>query len=277
MPAGAARRALLAASLLCVLPAVADAQNAPAELRRRMDAFARALREQEPMARIASFFPRDSAWEFVETPDRKAPGAAVVRRRFEPDSTLRAISAGGPICHSFGGGNAEVGPREPSLVARAMESRRPWPYVGRLRFVPPGARAGSPDFVEWRRERGAWVVSRVGELYYYHYSPRVIGRQPPDPTRDTTAGNGLPLERRLAVDTRWFRNGEPISVAYRRYEKSGLPRLLDDSLLVRYGSLGVVPVFAPRGERGSGDPPLLFVPVAPGEYQPYYANTTCRA
>ena len=275
MPAGAALRALLAASLLCVLPAVADAQNAPTELRQRMDAFARALREREPMARIASFFPRDSAWELVDTPDRKAPGAALRRRRFEPGSTLRAISEGGPVCNSFGGVIGDMGPSENALVMQAMESPRPWRYVGRGRFVPTGARAGSPNFVEWRRERGTWVVSRVGESY--DYSPRVIGREPPDPTRDITAGNGLPLERRLAADTRWYQNNEPIVVAYRRWVKYGLPRLQDDSLLVRYGSLGVVPVFARRGYRERPD--LLYVPVAPGEYQPYetHGHSVCRA
>jgi hypothetical protein len=274
MPAGAALRALLAASLLFVLPAVADAQNAPAELRRRMDAFARALREQEPMAHIASFFPRDSAWEFVETPDRKAPGAVIRRRRFEPEVTLRAISEGGPVCHSFGGVIGDVGPVETALVMQAMENTRPWRYVGRLRFVPPGARAGSPNYVEWRRERGAWVVSRVGEPYAYF--PRVLGRPMPDPTRDTTAGRGLPLERRLASDTRWFRDNEAITIAYRRYVKFGLPRPVADSLLVRYGSLGVVPVFAARAERRY--PGVVYVPVAPGEYQAYetFGHSICR-
>ncbi|HEX8245283.1 MAG TPA: hypothetical protein VF541_17350, partial [Longimicrobium sp.] len=172
----AARRAVLAAALLCALAAEVRAQAAPAELRRRMDAFASALREQEPMARIASFFPRDLAWEFVQTPDRA--DAPVRRHSFGPASTLAAISKGGPICSSFGGVVGNVGPDETVLVMQATESRRPWRYVGRLRFVPPGARTGSPNFVEWRRERGAWVVSRVGEPY--HYSPRLIGRQPPD-------------------------------------------------------------------------------------------------
>jgi hypothetical protein len=269
-------RTLLAASLLCALPAAARAQDAPAGLRQRMEAFARALREQEPMVRIASFFPRDSAWEFVETPDRKAPGAVVRHHRFEPDGTLRAISEGGPVCSSFGGVIGDVGPVETALVMQAMQSRRPWRYVGRLRFVPPGARAGAPNFVEWRRERGAWVVSRVGEPY--HYVPRVIGRVPPDPTRDTTAGNGLPLERRLAAGTRWFRDNEPIIVAYRRYIKYGLPRPLADSLLVRYGSVGVVPVFVERGERERDLWPVVYVLVTPGEYQPYetYGHSVCR-
>lgn len=261
----AARRAVLAAALLCALAAEVRAQAAPAELRWRMDAFARALREQEPMARIASFFPRDLAWEFVQTPDRA--GAPVRRRSFEPASTLAAISEGGPICSSFGGVVGNVGPAETVLVMQATESRRPWRYVGRLRFVPPGARTGSPNFVEWRRERGAWVVSRVGEPY--HYSPRLIGRQPPGPTRDTTAGNGLPLERRLAAGTRWYRDNETIRVAGRRYTKYGLPRALADSALERYGSLGVVPVFVERNWRGREPVEVVFVLVAPGEYQPY--------
>lgn len=264
MSARAALRALLAASLLCVVVTDARAQSAPAGLRRRMDAFAGALREQEPMARIASFFPRDSAWEFVQAPDRA--GAPVGRRSFDPGSTLAAISEGGPICDSFGGLVNNVVPGGSALVMQATESRRPWRYVGRLRFVPPGARTGSPNFVEWRRERGAWVVSRIGEPY--HYSPRVIG-QPSDPTRDTIAGNWLPLERRLAAGTRWYRDNETIRVARRSYTQYGRPRALADSTLERYGSLGVVPVFVDRDWRGHEPVEMIYVLVAPGEYQPY--------
>jgi len=269
-------RALLAASLLSLLPTVASTQNAPPELRRRMDAFTRALREMEPMERIASFFPRGSAWEFVETPNRKAPGAAVLRRRFDPASTLPAISEGGPICGSFGGVTGDVGAAETALVMQAMASRRPWRYLGRGRFVPPGASADSPGFVEWRREHGAWVIGRIGEEYWYQ--PRLIGRERPDVTRDTTVGNGLPLERRLAADTRWFRDSEPINIAGRRYIKYGLPRTLDDSLLKRYGTLGVVPIFKERGAVERGSPSVIYVLVAPGEYQPYqlFGNSICR-
>ena len=37
-----------------------------------------------------------------------------------------------------------------------------WRRVGGNRFVPPGAPASSPIFVEWRREGDAWVVAAAG-------------------------------------------------------------------------------------------------------------------
>ncbi|HEX9939091.1 MAG TPA: hypothetical protein VGB15_18255 [Longimicrobium sp.] len=38
-----------------------------------------------------------------------------------------------------------------------------WRPVSPTRFVPPGAGASSPTFVEWRREGGRWVIAAFGE------------------------------------------------------------------------------------------------------------------
>lgn len=38
-----------------------------------------------------------------------------------------------------------------------------WKRVHETRFVPPGADASSPVFVEWRRESRRWVISAIGD------------------------------------------------------------------------------------------------------------------
>ena len=171
----------------------------------------------------------------------------------------------------------DLGAYEGTLVMRAMDSHRLWRYVGHLRFVPPGSRATSRVYVEWRREAGAWVVSRIGASSWYF--PRVAGRPTePELTRDTMEGRWLPPERRLATRQPWFSRGPPIF--FERlggYMQYGPPREIDDSLLTRFGSIGVVPVFvepAANHER----PEVWYVPTGPGHYQPYMAfgNSVCR-
>jgi hypothetical protein len=267
---------LLAAALLATLAADAAAQSAPAGLRRRMDAFAAALRDEAPVATIASFFPRDAAWEMVRTPERPTPQPAVETIRIAADSTLAAIRKDGRICDSFTGTVGDVGPVETTLGMQMRMHDGPWRYAGRLRFVPPGEPASSPTYVEWRRERGSWVVSRVGEQYYYF--PRVLGVDAHDrASRDTTAGSGLPLERRLAAEQRWYRENAPITVGGRRYIKYGLPRPLPDSVLTRFGTVGVVPVYVERSEEER--PWVVYVLATPGQYQPYETHMYggCRA
>lgn len=268
---------LLAASLLALFAADAAAQSPPAGLRQRMDGFLQALRSEAPLSGIREFFPRDSAWELVRTPESRSPFAKVLTLRVAADSTLAAIREGGTACDSFGGKLGHVGPIETTMGMQARIHRRPWRYVGRLRFVPPGEPATSPTFVEWRRERGAWVLSRAGESYYYF--PRVLGESASYlASRDTTAGNRLPPERRLAAGTQWYQSNEPIHVADQRYIKYGLPRPLADSLLVRYGSVGTVPVYVARGDEGRYAADVIYVLVTPGEYQPYETTggSICR-
>lgn len=264
--------AALISFLICVLPVRAEAQ--PAALRARMDAFVTALREQEPMERIAGFFPRQTAWEFVNTPGSD-PRARLSRQRFTPQQTLAAIREGGEVCDSFGGAGGDVGPSEGALVSQAMMKQGRWRYAGRERFVPPGAGVRSPIYVEWLRENGRWVIVRVSEEA--HYSPKLLGTPAEDViTRDTTAGVGLPIEQRSALRTGWYQSHWMLSFASSRYVKYGLPRTLPGEHLERFGSIGLVPVFV---ERGVADPAgNFFILTAPGEYQTYerFGHSICR-
>jgi hypothetical protein len=70
---------LALASILLAGPAAA--QRAPAGLRDRMDQFTHALREMEPMERIASFFPSHGSWELVRTAENPSPNAWVEREQ----------------------------------------------------------------------------------------------------------------------------------------------------------------------------------------------------
>jgi hypothetical protein len=285
------RRMHVAALLLGVLTIAAlgrpaGAQAAPPELRRRMDAFVTALVAMDSMERIASFFPRQAEWELVRTPNRMAPGAAVERHRFAPGQTLAAISEGGSVCESFGGVSGEVEAYEGTLVSQAARADGrwsfsgrgdgPWRYVGRGRFVPPGAPALSSIYVQWIHERGAWVLERIGEEYWYE--PPVIGELAVSRmTRDTSAGRELPMERQQAAGRGWFVEGRPIYFGEHAYVKYGLPRTLSEGDVIRFGSVGMVPVFV-EPSASSRQPEVVYVLAGPGEYQPYYGfgNALCR-
>jgi hypothetical protein len=264
-----------AAAFICVtlyaVPGVAQS----AELRSRVDGFVTALREMEPMEKIASFFPRRGVWEFVETPDKVAPGARVGRRRFGPEHTLTAIREGGPLCNSFGGVRGDVGAHEGALVTQVQANERRWVHAGGNRFVPPGKSARSPIFLEWMREDGRWVIARVGEESWY--SPRVL-RDPGWPVvrRNLVAGTGLPIERTFATTTRWYADHLPIRVHGRVLNKYGLARALGADEVERFGSVGLVPIFVERGVVGS--PEVVYALTGIGEYQPYQnmTNSTCR-
>jgi hypothetical protein len=277
---------LLLGALAIAAPGPAEAQTAPPELRRRMDAFVTALAAQEPMEKIAGFFPRQAQWELVQTPHRVAPGAAVGRHRFAPGQTLAAISEGGPVCDSFGGVVGDVGAYEGTLVMQAARAdgrwsfsgrgEGRWRYAGHGRFVPPGARRDWHVYVQWTREHGTWVIERIGEEYWYQ--PRTIGdRAWPRVTRDTAAGRELPMERRYGSRAGWFVQSGPITLGEHHYVKYGLPRTLAEGDVIRFGSVGVVPVFVePAANRRT--PEVVYVLAGPNLYQPYqgFGHSICR-
>jgi hypothetical protein len=138
-----------------------------------------------------------------------------------------------------------------------------WRRVAGNRFVPPGESARSPMFVQWRREDGRWVVSAFGHAI--DWFPRVLGYSRGDVVRDTVLR--LPSTPVYAAEAPWYLDSRTIYFEGRSYTKYGLPRAIADSLsLRRIGRFGLIGVYV---EKGSVYAEVLYIPLAPGQYQPY--------
>ncbi|HYW14183.1 MAG TPA: hypothetical protein VE871_19615 [Longimicrobium sp.] len=241
-PASLLRIAALAS--LAALPAAAQDRAAPpAEiaLATRMRAFAAAA-PGAPNDSVAAFFPRRGDWTWVHTrrPSDRRGAPRVGTWRFGGVETLRAIGAGGPVCHSFDG-PAGWGPYEGRLGMQMLMHRGPWRHVRGTRFVPAGEPAASPVFVEWQREDGAWVVSAFGDVGVY--DPPLPGRRAPAAWRDTT---GVPEDAAFAPAD-WY----TVTLNGLRYTKYGNPRPLNEADRARVARIGLyqgVSVFARRDE-----------------------------
>lgn len=269
---------LLAGSLAAAVPMAAQTGTpaAPATLDARMQAFLREMGEGST-ERVAAFFPRRGDWSWVTTEPRTPEGGRTGTWRFAGSETLRAIGPGGPVCWSFHRGGGELGPRGGSLQAHVTDHPSGWRRVRGNRFVPPGAGARSPVFVQWRREDGEWVVAAFGEVHRWRppgpREPRMAGTQavPRDGIiRDTLL---VPAGAAYAAGAEWYTANRPITLDGIRYLRYGLPRRFEPGALVRIGTLERVAVYAPR--RDTQRPELVMVPVAPGEFQ-VYENTVPR-
>ena len=125
----------------------------------RASAFLRAVRRKNSDS-LALFFPRTGNWTYVHTAHHEDGPREAVRRFSGPDVPL-AISYRGPLGRSF---TINYESQPIGLFAHQVLHRgTAWRRVRGNRFVPPGAPASSPIFVEWRREDGQWVVSAFGD------------------------------------------------------------------------------------------------------------------
>lgn len=235
----------------------------------RMRAFTRAMADGR-IDSVATFFPRRGAWTWVLTTHDGARGDHVGVWRFGAEQTFRAIDDGGPACDSFRM-EFEMRARGP-LSDQMMRNPRRWRRVRGNRFVPRGASAGSPAFVQWRREDGAWVVSAFGDERWTR--PRLLGVERYEGRRDSLPNEPLtlplPPDAPNAAAAEWYVANESIRFDGRRYLKFGLPRTLAPGDVTRVGSLDGVGLYAETGESGPAE--VLYVPVAPGlEFQPYHA------
>ncbi len=254
-------RALLLA-ILAPLPLAAQLPAGTATLEGRLNAFFHEVRkESRPGA--AAFFPRRGEWSWVKsTPVRDGVRAGVWR--FRAAETLPAMSAGGPLCGTFGG---HYGVVETRFGMQVRMHREPWRRVRDTRFVPRGEPDDSPTFVEWRREDGAWVVSAFGDRPYYEHSPRILGEPRGMIVRDLVVTPSPPV---YAPETEWFRENRPIIQWSRTYTKHGSPRLIEPALLTRLGLLGRVVIYMEKGQ--SPKPAVLYAPTDATRYQPYEAG-----
>jgi hypothetical protein len=257
---------------LIVLPAAATAQRGDG-LEARHRAFLRALLHGGRDS-VVAFFPRRGDWTQVEVMLEAQPGHQLSVRRFSAAQTRAMIGEGGPACWSFqrapGGGSSP----EPTFLAMRADyaeyERRRWRRVRGNRFVPPGRPAASSTFVEWRREDGRWVVSAYGDESPSG-GPHLAGT-PAEIVRDRDTVTLLPPTPVYAGGERWYDNSEPFMFGGERYVKYGQPRPLEPGLLRRIGRRGRMAVYAEREVPEPGPDgyfEVLYVPSAPGEYQPY--------
>jgi hypothetical protein len=266
---------LAAWMLLATAPAVAQEPSGPtpadATLAGRMRAFLAAMQDADE-AGIAAFFPRRGDWDWVRTLNGTRGPRRVVTWRIPGAETGRLIGDGGAGCEEFDAGRGDVGPVEGSFAGEAGEEED-WRRAGGTRFVPPGASAASPVFVQWRREDGAWVVDAVGDTGEYRLA--LLGRPVEMISPDTSLmAEGLAY----AADAPWYRNNEPLTFGGLRFVKYGLPRPLERAALARVGVLGGVSIYAEAGAAGGTVDGMLYAPVSPGEYQPYtgFGRMPCR-
>jgi hypothetical protein len=255
-------RILLILPLLLAIPVRAAAQDG---LESRNEAFLRAV-EKAPRDSVAAFFPRRGDWTWTQVAHGAPPGRGLSVWRFAATETLRAIGRGGPVCASFWQSGGGVGPVETMLVMRVNRGGTRWRRVAGNRFVPRGESARSPVFVQWRREDGRWVVSAFGDAtYWIVHVPREL--RGGDVVRDTMLS--LPSTPVYAAEAPWYLDNRPITFEGSRYVKYGRPRAVADSLITRIGRFGSIGVYTGKGD---ADAEIVYIPVAPGEYQPYQAG-----
>jgi hypothetical protein len=124
-----------------------------------MAAFLHAISDEQP-ERIPGFFPSTGSFTHALTVHGESGDSSSVRR-FAPAQKARAFRYGGPLWASV---NLQFESQPVGLLVHQVLCRGvAWRPVSPTRFVPPGAGASSPTFVEWRREGGRWVIAAFGE------------------------------------------------------------------------------------------------------------------
>jgi hypothetical protein len=263
-------RALLLLTALFGLTSPLQAQRTArgnAGLRATMTAFLRALPDDRGQDTTRRWFPTAGEWSYTHT-IHEPGGGAIVGRWIVPAAQTSLLFGFGkgtgptPIDDSFEV-RYEGGQKEGVLLEVVMSTSDRWRRVGRNRFVPPGARASSPIFVEWRRENGRWVISAFGDEHTCN--PRLAGYA----VGDVMGVRGLPepAQPMYAANEPWFINGEVRYFDGHRYMKFGQPRELQPGDLEQTGWHGNIRVYVEKGQTAA--PRVLYVPTAADTYQPY--------
>jgi hypothetical protein len=108
---------------------------------------------------LPTFFPRTGTFTYYHTAHESTGDRPGVWRfaGAEAGSVLRRRPLSGVFSI-----NVEAQPI--GLFAhQVMHRGTKWRRVSPTRFVPPGAPASSPTFVEWRQENGTWVIAAFGD------------------------------------------------------------------------------------------------------------------
>ncbi len=136
----------------------AQARPGPA-LDARVHEFIASVDTLEP-AGIVRFFPTTGDVKYRRT-IHTAEGTQTGVWRFPAPEVPVALSSDGPLWASF-----EIQPEaQPVGLFEHQVKLRPgrWRRVRGTRFVPPGADALSPIYVEWRQEGTKWVIAEFGD------------------------------------------------------------------------------------------------------------------
>jgi len=241
--------------------------HAPAGLRATMRAFHRALRNERGDTATRRWFPTTGSWSYTHT--THVPGRSdVVGRWIVPAGQTPVLFGFGkgvgptPIDDSFEV-RYEGGGKDESLIEMFMRTSERWRLVGGHRFVPRGAAASSPVFVEWRRENGRWVISAFGDAH--HCNPRLAGEAKGDVMRARALP--APAAPAYAATEPWYINNLALFFDDHRYIKLSTPREIQPSDLEQIGWAGDIRVYVEKG--AAGWPRVLYFPTAPDIYQPY--------
>ena len=268
------RTAILLAALLAAGAPSAARTQAPAPVPPAADAATlqgrmRAFLDSLERGRAAGFFPARGEWTWVQT-THTPDGDRVGTWRFRPQDTAPAMEVCGPLFGSF----AFLPHGQPvgGLMHRAFESQGKWRRVRGNRFVPAGQGAGSPVFVEWRREDGRWVVAAFGDEGWQ--GPRLLGQVAGMVRFDTT--QATPADAYITGES-WYTRNEPVTAGGYRYIRYGHPRPIGAAELTWAGRLGGARVYVERGI-ALQDAEVIYLPTGPGQYQPYMTerNPVCR-
>lgn len=217
-----------------------------------------------PKDSLAAYFPRRGDWTWYHTVHQDGAPDRLGVWRFPAAATRDAVRTCGPAWESF-----EFQPEGQPLgvlSSQVLDHGTRWRRVSGTRFVPPGAAAGGPVFVEWRREDGTWVVSAFGDESFR--SRPLPGAVAGMVRRDTTGP--LPAAEAFAAGQPWYERNEPIDFEGYRYIRYGGPRAMNPQDLAWIGVLGSIRVYT--GPRSPSIPPTLYLPVAAGTYAPYVSH-----
>lgn len=262
-------KALVAVLAVAAGPLSAQARGpeSPAGLRARMRAFVEAVAEGNDTV-TASFFPARGDWIWVRTTHRPS-SEQVGTWRFPGAQTLPAMANCDALYWSFLY-NPHAQPLGSLRFWMENQDAR-WRYTGAGRFVPPSSfRRIQPDlfpdstvFVEWRREKGRWVVSAFGDDGFADDpAPRDTVPEPKvDPATPPAEGAAY------AAGLPWYEQHMPVRLRGHLYTKYGNPRPLERSELEPLGWFERVQVFVEKGQ--ASRPSVIYLQPAPGVYQPY--------
>lgn len=231
-----------------------------------MAAFLDAVAEDGPTDPMRRFFPTTGDWTYTHTVHLATGRDRIQRWTFPAAQTSLLFGFGkginvDPIWDSF---LSDPHGQALGLLITAIGDT-PWRLVGRNRFVPPGASASSPVFVEWRREHGQWVISAFGDERYCSWPP--LGYETGSIVRERALPEPSPPV--YAANERWYVDSEDLYFDAQRYEKYGQPREIQPADLEPFGWKGDVRVYVQRGWARLAQ--VLYVPTGPDLYEPYQA------